>query len=60
MLSPRLKSIMNDMNMKSVDLGNLIGGRSRASEVLNRKKKLNKTMIRKISQNRGIPTDILV
>lgn len=60
MLSPRLKSIMNDMNMKSVDLGNLIGGRSRASEILNRKRKFNKEMIRKISQNRGIPTDILV
>lgn len=32
---------MNDMNMKSVDIGNLIGGRSRASEILNRKRKLN-------------------
>ncbi|MCW7464054.1 type II toxin-antitoxin system HigA family antitoxin [Leptospira sp. WS39.C2] len=55
-----LKSVMDDMNMKSVDLGNLIGGRSRATEILNRKRKLTLEMIRKINQNLGIPTDILV
>ncbi|TGN13786.1 helix-turn-helix domain-containing protein [Leptospira ilyithenensis] len=55
-----LKSVMDDMNMKSVDLGNLIGGRSRATEILNRKRKLTLEMIRKINQSLGIPTDILV
>ncbi|ABZ95895.1 Transcription regulator [Leptospira biflexa serovar Patoc strain 'Patoc 1 (Ames)'] len=55
-----LKSVMDDRNMKSVDLGNLIGGRSRATEILSRKRKLTLEMIRKINQNLGIPTDILV
>lgn len=55
-----LKSIMDERNMRSVDLGNLIGGRSRATEILNRKRKLTLEMIRKIHQNLGIPTDILV
>ncbi|NCN11114.1 MAG: transcriptional regulator [Leptospira sp.] len=55
-----LKSVMDDMNLKSVDLGNLIGGRSRATEILNRKRKLTLDMIRKINQNLGIPTDILI
>lgn len=55
-----LKSVMDDMNMKSVDLGNLIGGRSRATEILNKKRKLTLEMIRKINQNLSIPTDILV
>jgi|JI8StandDraft_1071087.scaffolds.fasta_scaffold200790_2 HTH-type transcriptional regulator/antitoxin HigA len=55
-----LKSVMDDLNMKSVDLGNLIGGRSRATEILNRKRKLTLDMIRKINQNLGIPTDILI
>ena len=35
-----LKSVMDDKNLKSVDLGNLIGGRSRVTEILNRKRKL--------------------
>lgn len=55
-----LKSVMEDKNMKSVDLGYLIGGRSRATEILNKKRKLTLEMIRKINQNLGIPTDILV
>ena len=55
-----LKSVMDDKNLKSVDLGNLIGGRSRATEILNRKRKLTLEMIRVIHQTLGISTDILI
>jgi len=55
-----LKSVMDDKNLKSVDLGNLIGGRSRATEILNRKRKLTLEMIRTIHQTLGISTDILI
>ena len=41
---------MDDKNLKSVDLGNLIGGRIRITEILNRKRKLTLEMIRIIHQ----------
>lgn len=55
-----LKSVMEDQNLKSVDLGNLIGGRSRATEILNKKRKLTLDMIRSLNENLGIPTEILI
>ncbi|MGJ4748419.1 helix-turn-helix domain-containing protein [Leptospira sp. SA-E8] len=55
-----IKSVMEEKNLKNVDLGNWIGGRSRATEILNKKRKLTLEMIRKINKNLGIPTEILV
>ncbi|TGK30992.1 transcriptional regulator [Leptospira gomenensis] len=55
-----IKSVMEEKNLKNVDLGNWIGGRSRATEILNKKRKLTLEMIRKINQNLGIPTEILI
>lgn len=55
-----IKSVMEDKNLKNVDLGNWIGGRSRATEILNKKRKLTLEMIRKINKNLGIPTEILI
>jgi HTH-type transcriptional regulator/antitoxin HigA len=51
---------MEDQNLKSVDLGNLIGGRSRATEILNKKRKLTLDMIRSLNEKLGIPTEILI
>ena len=41
-----LKSVMEDQNLKSVDLGNLIGGRSRANEILNKKRKFTMILVK--------------
>lgn len=42
------------------DLARLLGSRSRASEVLNRKRPLTLAMIRKLSREWNIPTDCLI
>ncbi|EKR75457.1 helix-turn-helix domain-containing protein [Leptospira noguchii] len=55
-----IKSVMEQKNLKNVDLGDMIGGRSRATEILNKKRKLTLEMIRKINLNLGIPTEILI
>jgi HTH-type transcriptional regulator/antitoxin HigA len=41
-------------------LGDVLGSRSRASEVLNRKRALTVDMIFKLNEAWGIPTDCLV
>ncbi len=55
-----IKFRMDQMNMKSKDLGEIIGFKERASEILNRKRKLTLPMIRKISSKLNIPTAVLV
>ena len=55
-----IKFRMDQMNMRSKDLGKIIGYKERASEILNRKRKLTLPMIRKISRKLNIPTAILV
>lgn len=42
------------------DLARLLGSRSRASEVLNRKRPLTLAMIRKLSREWNIPADCLI
>ncbi len=42
------------------DLGELLGSRSRASEILNRKRPLTVAMIHKLTVQWGIPAEILV
>lgn len=51
---------MEQLQMKPKDLADLIGYKSRVSEILNRKRKLTLDMIRKIHANLNIPTDVLV
>jgi len=46
--------------MKSKDLGRILGDKSKASQILNRRRKLSLEMIRAIHQHLHIPTDILV
>lgn len=42
------------------DLSALLGSRSRASEILNRKRALNLDQIRKLSRSWGIPAEALI
>ena len=55
-----IKFRMEQMGMKQNDLAQILGHKSRASEILNKKRKLTLKMIRKISQSLKIPTEVLV
>jgi predicted XRE-type DNA-binding protein len=51
---------MEQMGCKQKDLAEIIGLKSRVSEILNRKRKLTLEMIRKLHDAMGIPTEVLV
>lgn len=51
---------MEQMGYNQSDLNRIIGSKSRASEILNKKRKLSLNMIRKIHEKLNIPTDILI
>lgn len=51
---------MEQMGYKQKDLAEIIGLKSRVSEILNRKRKLTLEMIRKLHDAMGIPTEVLV
>ncbi len=51
---------MEQMGLKQKDLVDIIGFKSRVSEIMNKKRKLTLDMIRKLSTNLNIPTDILI
>lgn len=55
-----IKYKMEELGLKRIDLGKYLGGRSRASEVLEKKRKLSLNMIRRLNQELHIPTEILV
>lgn len=55
-----IKFRMEQMNYKASDLAVILGFRSRVTEILNRKRKLSLSMIRKINQQMNIPTDVLI
>lgn len=55
-----IKIRMQEMNLKQVDLVNEIGGKSRVSEVLNRKRKLTVEMIRKLTNRLNLSADLLI
>ncbi len=55
-----IKFRMEQMGMKQKDLAEVVGFKSRVSEILNKKRKLTLEMIRKISSSLHIPTDVLV
>lgn len=48
------------MGMKQQDLAKILGHKSRASEILNKKRKLTLEMIRKLNKELKIPTEVLV
>jgi HTH-type transcriptional regulator/antitoxin HigA len=51
---------MEELDMRTTDLGKVIGHRGRASEILNGKRKLTLDMIRNIHRALNIPTDNLI
>ena len=55
-----IKIRMEEMNMKQKDLVGVIGGKSRVSEVLNKKKRLTVDMIRKLEEMLHLSASILV
>ena len=55
-----LKFRMEQLGYSQSDLAEVVGLKSRASEILNRKRKLNLEMIRKLHDVLKIPTDVLI
>src|SRR5690606_26552527 len=55
-----IKFRMEQMNYTQNDLADIIGLKSRASEILNKKRKLSIEMIRKLHEYMHIPTDVLI
>lgn len=55
-----LRYAISDLGHSQAELAELLGSRSRASEVLNRRRALNVDMVHKISTKWHIPADILV
>lgn len=55
-----IKLRMEQMNLKQKDLVGIIGGKSRVSEILNKKKRLTVEMIRELEQYLKIPSSILI
>ncbi len=55
-----IKIRMEEMEFKQKDLVGVIGGKSRVSEILNKKKRLTVDMIRKLEEKLHISASILV
>lgn len=55
-----IKFRMEQMGMKQKDLAEVVGFKSRVSEILNRKRKLTLDMIRKLNVVLHIPTEVLI
>ena len=55
-----IKFRMEQMGMKQKDLAEVVGFKSRVSEILNKKRKLTLEMIRKLNTTLHIPTEVLV
>ncbi|MGE3146810.1 MAG: type II toxin-antitoxin system HigA family antitoxin [Pseudorhodoplanes sp.] len=55
-----IEGYMEMAGLKQSDLANILGFRSRASEVLLRKRKLTMDMVAKITQAWSIPAEVLV
>lgn len=55
-----IKIRMEEMNLKQVDLIPAIGGKSRVSEILNRKRRLTLDMIRKLTTKLNLSVELLI
>ena len=51
---------MDQMNMKKSELSKILGSRGRVSEILNGKRKLSLSMIRKLNIELKIPAEVLI
>jgi HTH-type transcriptional regulator/antitoxin HigA len=55
-----IKIRMEELQLKQIDLVSEMGGKSRVSEVLNRKRKLTVEMIRKLTNRLNLSADLLI
>jgi HTH-type transcriptional regulator/antitoxin HigA len=55
-----IKIRMEEMHLKQIDLVDVIGGKSRVSEILNRKRKLTVDMIRKLNRRLNLSPGLLI
>ena len=55
-----IKFRMEQMGYSQKDLAEVVGFKSRASEIMNRKRKLSLGMIRQLHERMNIPTDVLI
>ena len=55
-----IRHMMEAQNLKPVDLSDVLGSRSRVSEVLNKKRKLSVNMIRSLNKTLNIPASDLI
>ena len=55
-----IKFRLEQLGYTQTDLANIVGLKSRASEILNRKRKLSLEMIRQIHDRLNIPTEVLI
>jgi HTH-type transcriptional regulator/antitoxin HigA len=51
---------MEQLGLKQKDLVEMIGFKSRVSEIMNKKRKLTLDMIRKLNRSLKIPTEVLI
>jgi HTH-type transcriptional regulator/antitoxin HigA len=55
-----IKFRLEQMNMSEAELSEILGYRSRKSEILSGKRKLNLAMIRKLTEKLHIPAEVLI
>lgn len=55
-----IKIRMSELNLKQKDLVGIMGGKSRVSEILNKKKKLTVDMIRELERVLNISASVLI
>jgi len=55
-----IKFRLDQMGLSEKELGNILGYRSRKSEILSGKRKLSLTMIRKLNEILHIPAEVLI
>ncbi len=55
-----IKFRMEQLGYNDSDLARVLGFRSRVSEIMNRKRKLSISMIRRLNKDLHIPTDVLI
>ena len=55
-----IKFRLEQMNMTEAELSEILGYRSRKSEILSGKRKLNLAMIRKLVEKLNIPAEVLI
>ena len=55
-----IKFRLEQMNMSEADLSEILGARSRKSEILSGKRKLSLSMISKLTEKLNIPAEVLI